>query len=283
MVRAWTREVRYPGPGHLEVANLAFDRGHDGLRIDLERCRSQISVEEVMQVLIGRDSSHDLSSRSVGQEPARVVMHNARRRAPATKRTRAVGDTPGSGTTPVETWVIPRFRRDRVHRACDGQIVAEHDRVTTLFRSPASDPRTPDIVRSESPRDGPRVVREVVLGEQVHDNAAPSASPTVASTSQPSAANSLRRSQGTSSCGNTPWPTPGVVPRAPPRWAQLNQQFSIFQGPPTYRLVGRFLDRRPCSTTRVRQDRAVPVRHGGGAGLMTVRQVPATAARESNP
>ena len=154
-LRRWSgRDARSPvsGPGHLEVANLAFDRGHHGLRIDLERCRSQVSVEEVVQVLIGRDSSHDLSSRGVGQEPARVVVRDARGELLQRIVRERVGDTCWFGTTPVETWVMRARSSATRSTAGDSQVVTDHDRVTTLFRSPASDPRTPGVVGAESPQ-----------------------------------------------------------------------------------------------------------------------------------
>jgi len=45
-------EIRDAGAGHGEVAYLSVDRGHDCRRVDRERGGRQVSVEEVMKVLV---------------------------------------------------------------------------------------------------------------------------------------------------------------------------------------------------------------------------------------
>ena len=59
------------------------------------------------------------------------------------------------------------LERDRVDRAGDGQVVADHDRVAALFRRPPPHPLAPRAVGAEA-AERRRVVREVVLGEEVH-------------------------------------------------------------------------------------------------------------------
>ena len=72
-------EIGDPGPGHGEVPNLPLDRRHYRLRVDREREGRQVSVEEMMEVLVGGDAGHDSTAGRIGEEPARVVVRDSRR------------------------------------------------------------------------------------------------------------------------------------------------------------------------------------------------------------
>jgi hypothetical protein len=67
-------EVRYAGPGHLEAEYLALDGLHHPRRVDVQRRRDQIPVEEVVEVLICRHPLHDRVALAVAQRLARVVV-----------------------------------------------------------------------------------------------------------------------------------------------------------------------------------------------------------------
>src|SRR5690606_34021828 len=60
---------------------------------------------------------------------------------------------------------------DGVHGARDREVVAQHDRVAALLGGPAAAPLAPGGVTSEQGLDRAEVVRQVVLGQQVHEEA----------------------------------------------------------------------------------------------------------------
>jgi hypothetical protein len=61
---------------------------------------------------------------------------------------------------------------DRVERAGHGEVVADDDGVAVLLGGPAPGPLAPDGVVAEHPEDGVRVVRQVVLGQEVDEEGA---------------------------------------------------------------------------------------------------------------
>ena len=73
------------GAGHLELANLSFDGRYDDRGSDLQRRGGQVSVEEEMKVLIGRDSTDQfvtgltggVAGQLLAERPASVAMGDA--------------------------------------------------------------------------------------------------------------------------------------------------------------------------------------------------------------
>ena len=85
-------KVRYAGTGHLERQHLTLDGFHHPRRIDLQRSRHQISVEEVVEVLICRHSFHDSVALSVGQCLPGVVVGDSGRQLLEGEIDKRVGD-----------------------------------------------------------------------------------------------------------------------------------------------------------------------------------------------
>ena len=97
-------EARDAGAGHLEVDDLALDGVHDGRRVELDRRRREVAVEEVVQVLVGGDAHHHVVAGAVTEQPPGVAVGDAGGQLLQGDVDDAVDGSAGSGTSPVETW-----------------------------------------------------------------------------------------------------------------------------------------------------------------------------------
>ncbi len=166
-------EVDDASAGHREGPDHVLRRNHHLRRVARERRGRQVSVEQEVEVLVGRHPRHHVVSRGVADDLAGVAMGDARRellqgevdeaglRTTGPRRL-APGDLGHPG--PLEAYGIDR--------AGDGQVVANHDGVTALLGCPPPGPHPPGLVGAEHPLNVAEVVREVVLGEQVHEQGA---------------------------------------------------------------------------------------------------------------
>ena len=72
------------------------------------------------------------------------------------------------GVPPAQRLIhAPLLERLGVAAARHGEVVADHDRVTTFLRGPTADPLAPRLFLAEGPPQRQVVVGQVVLGEQV--------------------------------------------------------------------------------------------------------------------
>jgi len=65
--------------------------------------------------------------------------------------------------------VLNLIERHRIERARDREIVADDNRVAALLGRPTPDPRAERTIGSEHTFDMPEVVRQVVFGQQIHE------------------------------------------------------------------------------------------------------------------
>ena len=104
---AWAIEVGDAGAGHLELADLVLHREHHARRIELERGGAEVTVEEVVTVLVGGDPLHDLVAGGVVEQLAGVVVGDAGGELLQRDVDEAVGrGLSGSGTSPHSTWCM---------------------------------------------------------------------------------------------------------------------------------------------------------------------------------
>ena len=166
-------EVDDPGARHLERADLTLHRAHHRRGVAFERGRAEVAVEEVVTVLVARDPLHHFVRGRVAADLAGVVMGDARRELLERDVDHAVFDGRRVGDLPaLDLGHACPFQRDGIDRAGHREVVAQHDGVATLLGGPAPDPRAPGAVGPEAIRDLRRVVGEVVLGEEVHEQGA---------------------------------------------------------------------------------------------------------------
>jgi hypothetical protein len=126
-----------------------------------------------MEVLVGCDAGHDLAAGWVGQGPPRVVVGDSGGELLQRRIRERVGQGRRLGDHSVRDLGHPRpLERDRIDRARHRQIVPNDDGVAALFCGPAANPGSPCVVAAEPSGDGPEVVREIVLGEEVHEQRA---------------------------------------------------------------------------------------------------------------
>ena len=74
-----TREVGDAHARHLEVAHLTIDRRDHRRGVDLERGGNEVAVEDVVEVLVGRDAGHDRLPGWIAEQLARVAVRDAGR------------------------------------------------------------------------------------------------------------------------------------------------------------------------------------------------------------
>ena len=163
-------EVFDAGAGHLEGAHLTLDRRHHARRVDLERRRHEVAVEEVVQVLVGGDAAHDRRALRVVEQLARVAVRDAGGELLQRDVDDAVGDAVGVRHEPHRHLTHPRaLELAHVDRTGHREVVADHDRVATLLGRPPAVPLAPHVAVAELAADLAVVVREVVLGEDVEE------------------------------------------------------------------------------------------------------------------
>ena len=76
---AWRGESGDPGAGHRELEHLRAHRLHHRARIELDRRRGEVAVEEVVEVLVDGDAAHHLVPAPVVEPRAGVAVGDARR------------------------------------------------------------------------------------------------------------------------------------------------------------------------------------------------------------
>ena len=106
MALACSAKSGMPVPGHVEAEDLALDGLDHRRRIELQRSRDQVSVEEVVEVLVSRHPLHDRIALAVGQRLARVVVSDAGGQLLERQVDDGVGERAGSGEMPPVTWAI---------------------------------------------------------------------------------------------------------------------------------------------------------------------------------
>ena len=73
---AWLEKLRMPVPGISKVPYLAFDRHQHSRWVDVKGGICEITVEEIVPVLVGGHPLHDLTAGRVVEQFAGVVMRN---------------------------------------------------------------------------------------------------------------------------------------------------------------------------------------------------------------
>ena len=142
--------------------------------IDLERRGDEVAVEEVMVVLVDGDATKHLVAGGIVEVVAELDPGVAVRDAGGQLLERDVDEPFGRrrglrNLTPADLGHPRSFELDRVEHAGHGDVVADHDRVTTLFGGPALGPDGPRLADPEHPVDLQVVVGQVVLGQQVDE------------------------------------------------------------------------------------------------------------------
>ena len=164
-------EVRHVGAGHLEVDDLVGHGLHHLVRVDVERRRHEVPVEDHVQVLVGGDAGEQLVGDRVTGGLAGVPVRDAGRELlerdvrDRLERRLVAGVVAGGHVVhpgPLEL--------DRVDAAGDDEVVAQRDAVPALLRRPAADPRAPGAVAAEPGGDLAVVAGQVVLGQQVDEH-----------------------------------------------------------------------------------------------------------------
>ena len=141
--------------------------------VDLEGGGDHVPVEEVVAVLVARHPLHDLVAGLVVEQLAGVVVRDPRGELLEGHVGEAVVGGLGLGhLAALDLGHAGPLEVDGVDGAGDGEVVPDHDRVAALFGGPPTGPGAPGGVAAEHRLDGAEVVREVVLGEEVHEQGA---------------------------------------------------------------------------------------------------------------
>src|SRR5438552_3543023 len=130
-------EIGNPCTGHLEGAHLAFDRAHGAGRIDLQGRGHEVAIEEIVEVLVGRDPRHHLVAGLVVEEVPGVAVRDTRRQLLQRDVRERVDGGIGLRHLPAAHLVHPRaFERFQIDRVRDRDVVADHDPVAQPLRYP---------------------------------------------------------------------------------------------------------------------------------------------------
>ena len=216
------REVGDARAGHLERAHLTVDGRDHARRVDLERGCYEVAVEDVVEVLVGGDSAHDRFARRVVEQLPGVAVRDPRRQLLERDVHDAVADAGRVGHL-----ARGHLRHARalefmeVDRARHREVVADHDRVTPLLGRPPTVPLGPHAVVAEVRHDRAVVVREVVLGEEVHEERAARARRDATTRRRRTARRARSRGRGSTArtrAGTTPSPWRDGGRATPRRW-----------------------------------------------------------------
>ena len=143
-------EVGDPGARHREVAHLALDRRDHARRVELERRRDEVAVEEVVEVLVGRDAAHDRGAHRVIEQLPGVAVRDAGGELLERDVDDAVGDARRVGHDPERHLQHPgALELAQVDRTGHREVVADDDRVATFLGRPAAVPHAPHVVVAE--------------------------------------------------------------------------------------------------------------------------------------
>ena len=196
-----------------------------------------------MEVLVGGDAGHDSTAGKIGEEPARVVVRDSCRELLQRDVHEQVGQGRRLGTTPVETWII-RARSSATGSTATrhGEVVPNHDRVAPLLGGPAPSPCPPCMVIAEEAGECPEVVREVVLGQEVHEQRAAGRLADVGVVRLPGLVGAeIPPAAPRHELVREPFPRRAQVPleKVGDPGCQLSRERLLVHRSPTYRLVGR--------------------------------------------
>ena len=126
-----------------------------------------------MTVLVGSNAFHDLAARGVVELLAGVVVRNPGRQFLQRDVDETMQQTRGTrNLTAFDLRHARPLQRDRVERASDRDVIAQHDRMPALFRGPAPHPDSPGAFVAVQRHQRVRVVGQVVLGEEIHEQRA---------------------------------------------------------------------------------------------------------------
>ena len=127
-----------------------------------------------MQVLVGRDATHDRLAHRIVEQLAGVAVRDARRELLERDVDDAVGEARRIGHDAGGDLQHPRpLELAEIDGARHREVVADHDRVATFLGRPPLVPLPPGVVGPEPGRDAVEVVGKVVLGEEVQQQRAP--------------------------------------------------------------------------------------------------------------
>ena len=161
--------------GHGEALDLVGDGHHRAGGVHLDRGTHHVSVEQEMQVLIKGDPPHDGLAGGVVDVAPGVEVCDAggqllqRHVGKAFQQARRLGHLPAlhlRHARPLQCY--------GVQSAGDRQVVVDDPAVPSLFRRPAANPFAPCALTAEQPLAVPEVVRQVLLGEHIHEEGAAS-------------------------------------------------------------------------------------------------------------
>ena len=158
--------------GHREVAHIVGDRPHREVWCEIERRCVGVAVEDHVQVLVERDAGEELLGDGILRGGTGVAV-----RHPGCELLEGdVGETaekPGmdGGETRLHVGHARSLELDGIDRSRDEQVVADRRAVTALLRGPAAYPGAPGAIAAHVGRDLVVVAREVVLGEEIDDEA----------------------------------------------------------------------------------------------------------------
>ena len=122
-----------------------------------------------MTVLVGGQLHHDVGSGRIVQLRPGVAVRDARGQFLDGHVAHAVGGRLRLGNDgAADLGHASVLEHLGVHQTTHGDVIAHDDGVPALLGGPALGPRPPRRVSAEHARDGARVPRQIVLGEQVH-------------------------------------------------------------------------------------------------------------------
>ena len=138
----------------------------------IERGGEDVAIEEHVEVLVERDALEELLGQRVTRRRAGIAMRDARGEFLEGDVRHAVQQAWMDGLEAGGHVHHARIlERDRIHGPRDDEVVADRDGVPVFLGGPAADPGPPRSVAAEDARDLVVVTRQVVLGEEVDDQA----------------------------------------------------------------------------------------------------------------
>ena len=126
-----------------------------------------------MSILVGRQFHHDVVTDFV-QHGSGVAVRNTSRKFLHSHVAHSVGSRfwfRNNGAAHLSHSTI--FKFSRLYKTAHSDVIAHHDCVTSFFCSPTLRPCSPRRLSTKHARNGARVPRQIVFGEEVHQESRP--------------------------------------------------------------------------------------------------------------